>query len=262
MREAGTPAADTEWPDGPVAPARGDSITAFHGTFGRPASGPSAISTGARPNVAPTTTPTSASRRIVARSVKRSTDVCGSALLLAVLSPLLAAVAVAIRLNSRGPVLFRQQRSGLDGRLFTMVKFRSMVADAEARKSSLTSDCFDGRIFKLKQDPRITRVGAVLRRYSLDELPQLVNVLKGDMSLVGPRPYLPHETATFDATARRRLSMRPGMTGLGQVSGRADLSWDETLRLDLAYVDRWSPMMDLAICLRTFGAAVGGRGAY
>ena len=137
-----------------------------------------------------------------------------------------------------------------------------MVADAEARKSELTSDCFDGRIFKLKQDPRITRVGAVLRRYSLDELPQLVNVLRGEMSLVGPRPYLPHETASYDAGERRRLSMRPGMTGLGQVSGRADLSWSETLRLDLEYVDRWSLVMDLLICMRTVGAVAGGRGAY
>jgi len=202
------------------------------------------------------------SGRRFASGVKRGVDLLGSVLLLLLLWPVLIAAVIAIRLDSPGPLLFGQKRSGLEGRVFTMYKFRSMVADAEARKANLTSDCFDGRIFKLKQDPRITGVGAVLRRYSLDELPQLVNVLRGEMSLVGPRPYLPNETATYDARERRRLSVRPGMTGLGQVSGRADLSWPETLRLDLEYVDRWSLWLDLVICLRTVGAVAGGRGAY
>lgn len=205
---------------------------------------------------------TSAIKVSVARRIKRLGDLSASCLFLVLTSPALAAVAVAIRIDSRGPILFRQERSGLNGEVFTMYKFRSMASDADSRRSQLVSDSFDGRIFKRKHDPRITRVGALLRRYSIDEIPQLINVLKGDMSLVGPRPYLPQETVTFDEIERRRLLVLPGMTGLGQVSGRADLSWPEAIHLDLLYVDNWSTLMDLAICLRTFGAVIGGRGAY
>lgn len=194
--------------------------------------------------------------------LKRAMDVMGASTLIVLLTPVMVGISVAIRCSSRGPVIFAQSRSGIDGQPFTMWKFRTMVEDAEARKGDLVSDSFDGRVFKCKSDPRITRVGAVLRRYSLDELPQLVNVLRGDMSLVGPRPYLPHETAEFSVEERRRLCVLPGITGLGQVSGRADLSWDQALSLDLAYIDRWSPVLDLTICVRTLGAVASGRGAY
>lgn len=205
---------------------------------------------------------TQGQRGSAARRLKRAVDVGASACALVALSPVLVALALAVRLESPGPVLFRQERSGRDGRIFTMLKFRSMVQDAEARKALLSSDSFDGRIFKQKQDPRVTRVGAVLRRHSLDELPQLVNVLRGEMSLVGPRPYLPHETATFDSQERRRLAVLPGLTGLGQVSGRADLTWAESIRLDLHYIDHWSPVVDVAICLRTVAVVARGSGAY
>lgn len=200
--------------------------------------------------------------RPVARMFKRFTDISFAVFLLVGFSPIMAVAAAAIRLDSPGPVIFRQVRSGRDGVVFTMFKLRSMVSDADAQKAHLVSDSFDGRVFKHKHDPRITRVGAFLRRYSIDELPQLINVIKGEMSLVGPRPYLPHETMALDAEERRRVSVRPGMTGLGQVSGRADLSWSKAMSLDLIYVDRWSPAMDASILARTVGAVLGGRGAY
>ena len=186
--------------------------------------------------------------------------------LLALFAPVLLGIAVAVRLDSRGPVLFRQTRVGVDGREFTMVKFRSMVADAEQRLIDLRSaeerGAGNDMLFKMRADPRVTRVGALLRQYSLDELPQLMNVARGEMSLVGPRPPLPREVATYDSDAVRRLRVRPGMTGLWQVSGRSDLSWEESLRLDLRYVDNWTIGMDLSILWRTLRAVVRGSGAY
>jgi exopolysaccharide biosynthesis polyprenyl glycosylphosphotransferase len=188
--------------------------------------------------------------------------VLGSLLLVAAL-PLVLTIAVAVRLSSRGPVLFRQVRVGVDGRRFTMLKFRSMVPDAEDRRPALGDlDDGNGMLFKIREDPRVTRVGALLRRFSLDELPQLINVLRGDMSLVGPRPPLPEEVAGYDGDAARRLRVRPGMTGLWQVSGRSDLSWEESLRLDLRYVDNWSLALDLSILWRTWRAVIRGSGAY
>ncbi|HEY7484481.1 MAG TPA: sugar transferase [Streptosporangiaceae bacterium] len=182
---------------------------------------------------------------------------------LLVLAPLFAVISIAIRLNSHGPVLFRQTRIGRDGREFTVLKFRTMVADAERRKPALLQrNEHDGLLFKIKKDPRITSVGARLRRYSLDELPQLVNVLRGDMSLVGPRPPLPEEVAKYGDDVRRRLVVRPGMTGLWQVSGRSDLSWEESVRLDLRYVENWSLMLDLQILWKTWSAVARGSGAY
>jgi exopolysaccharide biosynthesis polyprenyl glycosylphosphotransferase len=183
--------------------------------------------------------------------------------LLLVASPLLLTIALAVRATSRGPVLFRQTRVGVDGRQFTMLKFRSMVADADTLVDQLKgSDDGNGVLFKMKKDPRITRVGAFLRRYSLDELPQLFNVVRGEMSLVGPRPPLPAEVAGYDDTAHRRLRLRPGLTGLWQVSGRSDLSWEDSLRLDLRYVDNWSMALDLQILVRTVRAVTHGAGAY
>ena len=185
------------------------------------------------------------------------------ALLLLVALPLIAAITIAVRVSSPGPLLFRQERVGVDGRRFTMLKFRSMVPDAEDRRRALAGlDDGNGMLFKIREDPRITPVGALLRRFSLDELPQLFNVLRGDMSLVGPRPPLPEEAAAYDDDAVRRLRVRPGMTGLWQVSGRSDLSWEESLRLDLRYVDNWSLALDLSILWRTWRAVIRGSGAY
>jgi exopolysaccharide biosynthesis polyprenyl glycosylphosphotransferase len=182
---------------------------------------------------------------------------------LVVLAPALLLVAAAIVLDDRGPVFFRQERVGRDGSRFSMVKFRSMVVDAEARRAHLVAvDEGSGPLFKMRRDPRVTRVGALLRRTSLDELPQLFNVVAGSMSLVGPRPPLPAEVAQYADDARRRLLVRPGMTGLWQVSGRSDLSWEETVRLDLRYVENWSPGLDIHILARTVAAVVTGRGAY
>jgi lipopolysaccharide/colanic/teichoic acid biosynthesis glycosyltransferase len=172
-------------------------------------------------------------------------------------------ISAAIKLTSRGPIFFRQVRVGVDGKEFSIFKFRSMVVDAEAQLAELAeADDGNGVLFKMRDDPRVTGVGAVLRKYSLDELPQLLNVALGEMSLVGPRPPLPSEVATYDSDAVRRLRVRPGMTGLWQVSGRSDLTWEESLRLDLRYVDNWSIGMDLAILWRTFRAVTRGSGAY
>jgi exopolysaccharide biosynthesis polyprenyl glycosylphosphotransferase len=184
-------------------------------------------------------------------------------LLLIVAAPLMVAVALAVRLDDRGPVLFRQTRIGVGGEEFTMLKFRSMVPDAENHLPALSHGS-DGNalLFKLRQDPRVTRVGAVLRRLSLDELPQLINVVRGDMSLVGPRPPLPREVAEYDLDALRRLRVLPGLTGLWQISGRSDLSWEESLRLDLRYVDNWSIALDLSILWRTAAAVLKRSGAY
>jgi exopolysaccharide biosynthesis polyprenyl glycosylphosphotransferase len=186
----------------------------------------------------------------------------GSLLLLA-LAPVMLLIGSAVRLTSPGPALFRQVRVGADGREFTIFKFRSMVADADHRKAELHGlDEGNGVLFKMRSDPRLTRFGAWLRRYSLDELPQLLNVVRGDMSLVGPRPPLPAEVAAYCDDATRRLRVRPGMTGLWQVSGRSDLSWEESLRLDLRYVDNWSLALDLVILWRTLRAVLRGAGAY
>lgn len=199
----------------------------------------------------------------VQQTLKEALDRCGAALGLLVLAPFLALVALAVKLDSRGPAFYRQQRIGRDQDVFVMWKFRTMVVDADALKSDLAErNENDGLMFKMRRDPRVTRVGRLLRRTSLDELPQLFNVLIGDMSLVGPRPPLPEEVAGYDATALRRLRVKPGMTGLWQVSGRSDLSWEETVQLDLHYVDNWSFVSDLDVLSRTLRAVADGRGAY
>ncbi|MFG2191321.1 sugar transferase [Streptomyces sp. NPDC048639] len=204
--------------------------------------------------------PTRRGPHLVAKS---ALDRAGAALGMLLLAPLYALLALAIRLDSAGPVLHRQTRIGLDGAPFTMWKFRTMVADAEQRRAELTTaNEQDGPLFKMRRDPRVTRIGRLLRRSSLDELPQLVNVLRGEMSLVGPRPPLPDEVAQYDEVAARRLTVKPGLTGLWQISGRSDLSWDETVALDLRYADNWSIGGDLDVIARTFRAVVDGRGAY
>ncbi|WP_169948856.1 sugar transferase [Microbispora sp. H11081] len=195
------------------------------------------------------------------RLVKGVFDRLVAAVALVVLAPLLAAVALAVRATGPGPALFRQRRVGRDGAEFTILKFRTMRQDAEARKVELVSDA-QGVLFKVRRDPRVTPLGAMLRRYSIDELPQLINVLRGDMSLVGPRPPLPEEVARYGDDVRRRLVVRPGMTGLWQVNGRSDLSWEESVRLDLRYVENWSLMLDLQILWKTWSAVARGAGAY
>jgi lipopolysaccharide/colanic/teichoic acid biosynthesis glycosyltransferase len=180
-----------------------------------------------------------------------------------VLAPVLLAVALAVRLTSPGPVLYRQQRIGVNGRSFTMLKFRSMVADADRRRDALRdANISDGLLFKMRSDPRVTPLGRWLRRLSLDELPQLLNVLGGSMSLVGPRPPLPDEVARYDTSVSRRLLVKPGLTGLWQISGRSDLPWEESVRLDLRYVENWSLALDLLILWKTGRAVLTGSGAY
>ncbi|MGA8988770.1 sugar transferase [Aeromicrobium sp.] len=185
----------------------------------------------------------------------------GLALILAV-SPVLVALAVAIRLTSPGKVFFVQERVGQDGRTFGMIKFRSMVEGADSMLADLQPDSGNVVMFKMRDDPRVTRVGRFLRRYSFDELPQLFNVIKGDMSLVGPRPPLVSEVSTYAAEARRRLLVRPGMTGPWQISGRSNLDWEETMRLDLYYVENWSMVGDMLILWKTFRAVISSAGAY
>jgi exopolysaccharide biosynthesis polyprenyl glycosylphosphotransferase len=186
-----------------------------------------------------------------------------AAVALLLLFPLMVLVGVTIWLHDRGPALFTQTRVGKDGRVFRIYKFRTMVVDAEQRREELLpSNDHDGVLFKLRKDPRITAVGAHLRRWSVDELPQLLNVLLGEMSLVGPRPALPAEAAEYADHVRRRLVVKPGLTGLWQVSGRADLSWEESVRLDLRYVENWSFALDLQIMWKTLSAIVGKSGAY
>lgn len=192
---------------------------------------------------------------------KRLFDVVGAATALLLAAPVMAAIALAIKLEDRGPVVFKQVRVGLKGQPFNFYKFRSMSVDAEALLPSLQSE-LNGVLFKMRSDPRVTRVGRFIRRLSLDELPQLLNVLQGQMSLVGPRPALPREVAQYEQDVHRRLDVRPGLTGLWQVSGRSDLSWDDTVRLDLYYVDNWSLLQDLMILTRTVGAVLNSRGAY
>lgn len=176
-------------------------------------------------------------------------------------SPLLIAAAVAVKVTSPGPIFYRSERIGVGGEPFQMLKFRSMVTDADQLKDELESDQA-GVLFKKKDDPRVTKVGAFLRRYSIDELPQFINVLRGDMSVVGPRPPLRAEVEAYEGAVERRLLVKQGITGLWQVSGRSDLSWEETVRLDLDYVENWSLARDIQIIWRTLQAVVAGKGAY
>jgi len=187
--------------------------------------------------------------------------VAGLALL--VLAPVLLILAATIWLHDGGPALFTQIRVGKNGKVFRIYKFRTMIVDAEARRAQLLSSSdTDGILFKLRRDPRVTAVGAHLRRWSIDELPQLLNVLLGDMSLVGPRPALPGEAARYADHVRRRLVVKPGLTGLWQVNGRSDLPWDESVRLDLRYVENWSFTLDLQILWKTISVLLRGSGAY
>lgn len=198
------------------------------------------------------------------RLLKRTMDVVGSSLLLLILSPVLLGTALAIWLDDRGPVLFRQTRIGKDGEPFRILKFRSMAVDADARLQELlrAQRSEDQPLFKVQDDPRLTRVGAFIRRYSIDEFPQLFNVLGGTMSLVGPRPQRDAEVALYSGTDSHRLGVTPGMTGLWQVSGRSNLSWDEARRLDVHYAHNWSMWLDISILLRTAKAVIGKDGAY
>lgn len=200
----------------------------------------------------------SGGRRVVKVALDRILTIC----LALVVLPVMLAVALAIRLDSPGPVFFRQKRVGAQGREFAMVKFRTMCVDAEAKLAALQADAGNDVLFKMKTDPRVTRVGRWLRRFSIDELPQLINVVRGEMSLVGPRPPLMREVDAYEPDAVRRLRVKPGLTGLWQVSGRSDLSWDESLRLDLWYVDNWCLVLDLQILFRTAKAVLRGAGAY
>lgn len=195
--------------------------------------------------------------------LKRAFDVVGAGALIVIGAPLLIVTALAVKLYDSGPVLFRQTRSGRDGVPFSCLKFRSMIEGADRLQGDVLNHHGDDHVlFKSKDDPRITPPGRFIRRFSLDELPQLFNVLEGSMSLVGPRPPLPSEVARYESDVHRRLSVRPGMTGLWQVSGRSDLSWDDTVRLDLYYVDNWSIVRDMVILLRTAHAVFSRRGAY
>jgi len=195
--------------------------------------------------------------------IKGAFDKVSAAAALVMLAPLLAAIALAIKLGDGGPAIFRQTRVGKDGHPFMVCKFRTMVVDAEQRKAELLAhNEGNGLLFKMRSDPRITTVGGLLRKYSLDELPQLWNVLKGDMSLVGPRPALPEEADLYGNYVRRRLVVKPGITGLWQVSGRSDLPWDEAVRLDVRYVENWSLALDLQILWKTTSAVLKGSGAY
>ncbi len=202
-------------------------------------------------------------RRGMPALLKTAVDRVGALLLIVLLSPLLFLLALAVRLGSPGPAFYRQIRVGQYNRPFPMWKFRTMVVDADRLKDELeAANENDGHMFKMRRDPRVTPLGRVLRRYSLDELPQLFNVLLGHMSLVGPRPPVPEEVVKYNPVEMRRLHVKPGLTGLWQVSGRSDLSWHETVSLDLRYVDNWSPSMDMNVMARTVRAVLNGQGAY
>ncbi|MCW2742172.1 MAG: wcaJ2 [Blastococcus sp.] len=197
------------------------------------------------------------------RMVKGCVDRCLAGVALLVLAPVLLGIGLAVRLTSAGPALYRQERVGMNGRSFTMLKFRSMVVDADSRLEDIRADNIsDGLLFKMRNDPRVTPVGRWLRRLSLDELPQLFNVLGGSMALVGPRPPLPGEVAKYDSSVSRRLLVKPGLTGLWQISGRSDLPWEEAVRLDLRYVENWSLALDLLILWKTGRAVLSRSGAY
>jgi exopolysaccharide biosynthesis polyprenyl glycosylphosphotransferase len=195
--------------------------------------------------------------------IKSLFDKVAAASALLLLAPVMLTIALMIRLEDRGPALFKQVRVGKDGRPFRLYKFRTMVPEAEQQKAALQlHNQGSGVLFKIRDDPRITKIGGRLRRWSLDELPQLINVLLGQMSLVGPRPALPEEAARYGDYVRRRLAVRPGLTGLWQIHGRSDLSWDEAVRLDLRYVENWSLASDLLILWKTWPAVARGHGAY
>jgi exopolysaccharide biosynthesis polyprenyl glycosylphosphotransferase len=199
----------------------------------------------------------------IKRVAKSVLDRSAAAMGLLLLAPVLLAIMVMIRLDDHGQAVFKQQRVGRHGKEFVLLKFRTMHVDAESRLAYLRQhNEHDGVLFKMRADPRVTRVGRYLRRFSLDELPQLINVLRGEMSLVGPRPPLPDEVSRYDPDLRRRLVVPPGLTGLWQVSGRSDLSWDESMYLDLHYVENWTPALDLMILMKTARAVVQARGAY
>jgi exopolysaccharide biosynthesis polyprenyl glycosylphosphotransferase len=204
----------------------------------------------------------SVAQKPVQRAIKRGIDILASATALALLSPLLLAVASLVKLTSRGPILFRQLRVGQHGRTFHMLKFRSMVVNAEELKAKLLArNEQQGPVFKMAKDPRITGVGRFIRKYSIDELPQLLNVLRGEMSLVGPRPPIPAEVAKYEAWQRRRLSVRPGLTCVWQVSGRNAISFEEWMYLDMQYIDHWCLQHDLELMLKTVPVVLTGRGA-
>lgn len=197
------------------------------------------------------------------RLAKRSLDLAGASLLLAIVSPIMLLIAIAIRLDSSGPIIFRQRRLTLDGSSFYMLKFRTMVSNAEDIRNALeTANEASGPLFKIRHDPRITRVGKILRKTSLDELPQLINVLRGEMSLVGPRPPLPHEVACYEDWHTRRLQGLQGMTGLWQISGRSDIDFEKMVLLDLYYLENQSLLFDLEILMGTIPTILFGRGAY
>jgi lipopolysaccharide/colanic/teichoic acid biosynthesis glycosyltransferase len=198
------------------------------------------------------------------RVIKRSMDLLISTFAIVVAFIPIAVISLLIKLDSKGPSIYRQARIGRSGVPFTVLKFRCMSADADETRPTLIEENGDQdpRLFKLRSDPRLTGLGAFLRRWSLDELPQLVNVWKGEMSLVGPRPQLPAEVAQYEDWQRQRLMVTPGMTGLWQVNGRSDLTFDEMVRLDLYYAENWSPWLDAKIVLRTIPAVLLGKGAY
>ena len=198
-----------------------------------------------------------------ARALKRVMDIIGSAVGLLLLSPVFLATALLIKIEDRGPIFYGQDRVGKWGRIFRMYKFRSMVVNADKMKDTLLDQNESGGvIFKMKRDPRITRVGRVIRKLSIDELPQLLNVLKGDMSLVGPRPPVPREVAEYELSDRRRLDMVPGLTCLWQVAGRSDIDFEGQVRLDVQYLESQSLKGDIILLLKTIPAVLSGRGAY
>ena len=205
-------------------------------------------------------------RTVIACSLalKRGLDVLGAVIGLILFSPFFAGLALAIKIEDRGPVFFKQTRVGLKGRHFQMLKFRSMVQNADALLESLRAqnESQGGVLFKMKDDPRVTRVGKILRKLSLDELPQLINVLKGQMSLVGPRPPVPSEVAEYEVKDRRRLQIKPGITCFWQVSGRSDLSFDQQVHLDLEYIQSRSFWVDILLLAKTVPAVILGKGAY
>ncbi|MFO0600860.1 MAG: sugar transferase [Myxococcaceae bacterium] len=200
--------------------------------------------------------------RPVGMAFKRLFDIVSTGIALWVLAPMLLVVAALVKLTSKGPVLFRQTRVGLHGRPFKMLKFRTMVENAEELKAKLAAQNeMDGPVFKMKKDPRITPIGRVLRKFSIDELPQLINVLRGDMSVVGPRPPVPNEVAKYEPWQRRRLSVRPGLTCIWQVSGRNEISFEQWMYMDLQYIDTWTFSKDIGLILKTFPVVLTGRGA-
>jgi exopolysaccharide biosynthesis polyprenyl glycosylphosphotransferase len=249
-----------DWIDGAVQLCReqGVLVRIVLDDFGGSSSRLTVTETGAQAMLTISSTPTGA----LGLAAKRAFDMAASAMALVLLSPVLAAIAIAIRRDSAGPVFFRQSRVGLSGREFTFFKFRSMRVGAEAELALLqASNEMDGPVFKMRLDPRITRVGRFLRRTSLDELPQFWNVLRGEMSLVGPRPPLPAEVRQYLPWQRRRLSVKPGITCTWQVSGRNEIDFEQWMRLDLAYIDGWSFWGDIGICLKTVPAVLFARGA-